>query len=188
MKHNKMFNVMALAAVVAMVAIAPLQAVPGCQKQGDAGKKMGMGCMMFQRLPNLSEEQKGKLETLQAEHQKLMAGAMAGLNKLAGEMNGLMKEPFEVAKIEAKIDEIAKARADMQKKCLAHRLAVRALLTPEQKAKFDEMGCGMAGGMMGCMMKGHGCMAGAMRHGHKMRKGECPQKADEAKKGEEAKK
>ena len=41
----------------------------------------------------------------------------------------------------------------MQKKCLAHRLAVRALLTDEQKAKFDEMGgCGMHG--MGCMMGG----------------------------------
>ena len=191
MKHNKIVKVLSLAAFVAMVVIAPLQSATGCQKQGEPEKKMGkgcqmeQGCMMLKHIPNLSDEQKAKLEKLHAEHQKLMAAAMADKEKLAGEMKGLMKEPFDVQKIEAKIDEMAKFHADMQKKCLAHRLAVRALLTDEQKAKFDEMGCGMMQGH-GCMMGGakmeaKGCMAGAMKHGQE-KKSECPKKAEEEKK------
>jgi Spy/CpxP family protein refolding chaperone len=168
MTHKKIFRVLALAAFVAMVVIAPLQAAPGCQKQGDQKKMMHKGCMMEQgcmmlkQIPNLSDEQKAKLEKLHAEHQKLMAAAMGDMEKLAGEMQGLMKDPVDVKKVEAKIDEMAAKKAGMQKKCLAHRMAVRALLTDEQKAKLGDMGCGMMmmHGHGGMMMRGHGGMMG----------------------------
>ena len=125
------------------------------------GCMMGQGCMMLKNIPNLSDEQKAKLEKLHAEHQKMMAAAKADMEKLAAEMKGLMKDPVDVKKVEAKIDEIAKMKADMQKKCLAHRLAVKALLTDEQKAKLGEMGgCGMGCGMAGGMMHGQGCKMG----------------------------
>jgi Spy/CpxP family protein refolding chaperone len=171
MTHKKIFRVLALAAFVAMVAISTLQAAPDCQKKGDHEKMMGEGCMMMcNQLPNLSAEQKVMLEKLCAEHQKLMAAAKADIEKQTLEMKAMMKDPVDVKKVEAEIDEIAKRKADMQKKCLAHRLAVRALLTDEQKVKFDEMGCGMMGGK--CGMKGHGM---------KMEKGKCP-KAEAEKK------
>jgi Spy/CpxP family protein refolding chaperone len=185
MTHKKIFRVLALAAFIAIVAISTLQAAPDCQKKGDHGKMMGKGCMMnaegcmmLKHIPNLSDEQKGKVEKLCAEHQKLMAGAKADMEKLALEMNALMKDPVDIKKIEAKIDELAMMKAGMQKKCLAHHLAVRALLTAEQKAKLSEMGCGMGCGMM---MHGMGCMMGGMKgHGMKMEKGKCP-KAEEVK-------
>jgi len=184
MTHKKLFKVLALAAFVAMVVIAPLQAAPDCQKKGDPEKKMDKectmkaeGCMMLKNIPNLSDEQKGKLEKLQAECQKMMVAAKADMEKQALEMKALMKDPVDVKKIEAKIDEIAMMKAGMQKKCLVHRLAVRALLTPEQKTKFDEMGCG---GMMG----EKGCMMGGMKeHGKKMNHGK-NQKAEEEEKEE----
>jgi Spy/CpxP family protein refolding chaperone len=145
--------------------IAPLEAAQGCPKKGDAEKMMGkgcgmaQGCMMLKNITDLSAEQKAKLEKLHAEHMKLMEAAKADMEKLAGEMKGLMKDPVDLKKVEAKIDEMAKMHADMQKKCLGHRLAVRALLTDEQKAKLGEMGCGMGCGMMtGGMMHGQGCM------------------------------
>ena len=196
MTHKKIFRVLVLAAFAAMIVIAPLQAatdcqkqaVAGCQKHGDQEKMMGQGCMagqgcmMLKNIPNLSDEQKGKLEKLHAEHQKLMADARAGMEKLHAEMQGLMKDPINLKKVEAKIDEAAKMKAAMQKKGLAHRLAVRALLTDEQKAKLGDMGCGMGCGMMhghGCMMGGKHmqakdgkcCMAGAMKHGQGCMKG-----------------
>jgi Spy/CpxP family protein refolding chaperone len=197
MTHKKIFRVLALAAFVAMVVIAPLQAAQGCQKQDDQKKMMGKGCMMGQdcmmlkNIPNLTDEQKAKLEKLHAEQQKLMAAAMADMEKQAMEMKALMKDPVDVKKIEAKIDEMAMMKAGMQKKNLAHRLAVRALLTPEQKAKFDEMGCGMGGGMMaGGMMHGQGCMMGGkrmmgkgctMKKDMKMDRSECLKKVEEKK-------
>jgi Spy/CpxP family protein refolding chaperone len=156
--------VLALAAFVATVVIAPLQAAPNCGKpgcKGDQEKVMGKdcmmkaeGCMMLKNIPNLTDEQKAKLTKLHEECQKMMAAAKADMGKLAGEMQALMKDPVDVKKAEAKIDELAKFHADMQKKHLAQRLAVKALLTDEQKAKFGEMGCGKMGGMM---MHGQGC-------------------------------
>ena len=175
MTHKKIFRVLALAAFVAMVVIAPLQAAPNCGKPGcqgdmkkmmDKGCGMAQGCMMLKNIPNLSEEQKAKLEKLHAEHMKLMAAAKPDMEKQAQAMMALMKDPVDVKKIEAKIDEIAKMKADMMKKCLAHRLAVKALLTDEQKAKLGDMGCmgGMGCGMMAGGMHGQGCCKmGAMK-------------------------
>ncbi|HEX7502033.1 MAG TPA: periplasmic heavy metal sensor [Acidobacteriota bacterium] len=188
MTNKKIFRVLALAAFVAMVVIAPLQAAPDCQKKGDQEKKMDKecamkaeGCMMLKNIPNLSDEQKAKLEKLQAECQKMMETAKADMEKQAMEMKALMKDPVDLKKAEAKIDEIAMMKAGMQKKCLAHRFAVRALLTAEQKAKFDEMGC--------CGMMGEkGCMKGGMKeHGKKMNHGK-NQKAEEEEEKEEVKK
>jgi Spy/CpxP family protein refolding chaperone len=194
MTHKKLFRVLALAAIVAMAAITPLQAGEGCQKKGDPEKMMGKGCamghgcMMLKAIPSLSDEQKGKLEKLHAEHLEIMVAAKAEMEKQALEMKALMKDPVDSKKIEAKIDEIAKMKADMQKKCLVHRLGVRALLTDEQKAKLGEMGC--AGMGCGMMMHGQGCMMGGcrmhmkgcrMKHGQEMKKAGCP-KTVEAKK------
>jgi len=193
MKNKKIFKVLALAAFAAMVVIAPLQAAQGCQKKGDPEKMMGKGCMMGQgcmmlkHIPNLSDEQKGKLEKLHADHQKMMAAAMADMEKQALEMKALMKDPVDMNKIEAKIDEMAKMKAAMQKKCLAHRFAVKALLSDEQKAKFDAMAGGMMHGhgcmMGGCMMKAKDGKGGMKGHGMKMDHSKC-QKAEEQKKEE----
>jgi len=158
MTHKKIFNVLTLAAFVAMVVIAPLQAAPNCGKPGCKGdmKKMmhkdcGMaqGCMMLKNIPNLSDEQKVKLEKLHAEHQAAMAAAMA----------------------------------EMQKKCQAHAEAVKALLTAEQKAKLPEMSGCMKEGKGGCMMGGKHmeAKAGCCEKG-KEAKAECQKKAVEEKK------
>jgi len=159
MTNKKIFKVLVLAAFAAMIVIAPLEAAPncgkpGCPKKGDhekmmaKGCQMEQGCMMLKAIPNLSDEQKGKLEKLHAEHQKLMAAVKADMEKLHVEMQGLMKDPIDLKKVEAKIDEAAKMKAAMMKKCLAHRLEVHALLSAEQKTKLGEMGCGMGCGMM----------------------------------------
>jgi len=189
MTHKKMFHLLTLSLFVVMVAISPLQAAEGCKKMKAEGCEMmkAKGCMMMcSQLPNLTAEQKVKLEKLHLDCQKMMPAAKAEMEKQALEMKALMKDPVDVKKVEAKIDELAKMHADMQKKCLAQRLAVRALLTDEQKTKFDEMGCGMMHGM-GCLMggcrmeakEGKCCMKG---HGLKMGKGECPKVKEEVKK------
>lgn len=166
MTHKKIFRVLALAAFAAMVAIAPLQAAAGCQKQGEQKKMMGhdcqagQGCMMLKQIPNLTDEQKVKLTKLHEECQKMMAAAKADMEKLHLEMQGLMKDPVDVKKAEAKIDELAKFRAGMMKKHLAQVLAVRALLSDEQKAKLPAMAGCLMGGMGGGAMAGHGPRAG----------------------------
>jgi Spy/CpxP family protein refolding chaperone len=192
MTNKKIFRVLALAAFVAMAVIAPLQAGEGCQKSCgekkvmDKGCAMDQGCMMLKKIANLSDEQKAKLEKLHAEHMKMMEAFKADMEKQAGEMMGLMKDPVDLKKAEAKIDELAKMHADMQKKCLAHRLVVKALLTDEQKAKLGDMGCGMMMHGQGCMMgkkqmnekSGDGCK---MKKEMKMDHSQCQKAAEEKK-------
>jgi hypothetical protein len=175
MTHKKMFQFLTLGLFVAVIAISPLLAADGCQEKAACEKKLkaegcekaeakgcekmeakgcekmkAEGCMMLKAIPNLSDEQKGKLEKLHAEHQAMMAAAMA----------------------------------EMQKKFQAHREAVQALLTAEQKAKLGEMSCGMMmHGMGGCKMggehmQGAGCK---MKKEMKMDHGKCQKAAEEKK-------
>ncbi len=195
MKRKQMVTILALAFFAAVVAAAPL-AAGDCPKQAGAEKKMaGKGCgmdqgCMLQKLTNLSEEQKAKLEKMHAEMQKAMTEAQSSMAKLAGEMKALMKDPVDLKKVEAKIDEMTQFRAAMMKKHVAHCLAVKALLTDEQKAKLGEM-CGGMDAMQGCMMGGmamagkHECAKGAAEHA--CTKGQEAKAGHECTKGKEAK-
>ena len=106
MTHKKMFQFLTLGLFVAVIAISPLLAADGCQEKAACEKKLkaegcekaeakgcekmeakgcekmkAEGCMMLKAIPNLSDEQKGKLEKLHAEHQAMMAAAMAEMQK-----------------------------------------------------------------------------------------------------------
>jgi len=102
MTHKKMFQFLTLSLFVALIVVAPLQAADGCQEKAACEKKCekeanaagcektkatgcekmkAEGCMMLKQIPNLSDEQKGKLEKLHAEHQAMMAAAMAEMQK-----------------------------------------------------------------------------------------------------------
>jgi hypothetical protein len=98
MTQKKFFKVLTLAAFVAMIVVLPLQAAGGCQEKAGCEKKMkaegcekmkaegcekmkAEGCLMLKAIPNLSDEQKGKLEKLHAEHMAMMAAAKAEMQK-----------------------------------------------------------------------------------------------------------
>ena len=110
-------------------------------------QKEGMGsCEKACAIPNLTPEQTAKIQKLAFEHQKALLALQTALKTKQLELRQLMMEGADQKKLEAKIDELAKARADIQKKCLAHRNEIRGLLTDEQKKAFDQkcggMGCG----------------------------------------------
>jgi hypothetical protein len=98
---------------------------------------------------------------LKLEHQKAMVPLQAALKTKRLELRQLMLEKADQKKLDAKIDEIAKAGADIQKSCLAHKTAVSGLLTDEQKKAMEQKCGGMSCG------SGMGCSSG-MGHGAKM--------------------
>ncbi len=160
MKLNR--SKVALIAALALVLTAPLLA----QMTGQDAP--GKGCA----IPNLTAEQSAKIAKLKVDQEKAMIQLRAALETKRLELRQLMLEKADLKKLEAKIDEIAKAGADIQKSCLAHKIAVKALLTDEQKKAVDKM-CGemaCASGMrMGCgqrMGMGHGGGCAGVRGGH----------------------
>ena len=132
MKNKNIVSMLMTAFMIVMVAASPAMA------SGNGGK-CGNCCMMMGKVLDLTPEQQNKIQKMKLEHQKVMIPVKAELQKQKLELKTLMMNPTERKKIDAKIDEIGKIHAEIQKKCVSHRLAVRNLLTDEQKTKFDNM-------------------------------------------------
>ncbi len=135
-------------------------------------------------IPNLTADQTAKMAKLKLEHQKAMVPLQAVLKTKRLELRQLMLEKADQKKLDAKIDEIAKAGADIQKSCLTHKIAVSGLLTDEQKKameqKCGEMSCGSGMGHGAKMGHEGGCgggcnghMMGKMEKGGQPAKGSC---------------
>jgi Spy/CpxP family protein refolding chaperone len=89
-------------------------------------------------IPGLTADQKAKIDELRIPHMKIMNNYKAELAKLEAELNQLeIADNVDMKKIDSKIDEIFKVKADMAKERSKHQQAVRTLLTPEQKVIFD---------------------------------------------------
>jgi len=121
-----------------------------------AQKENPQSCRKVCAIPNLTSEQTAKVQKLEIEHQKAMLLLQAELKAKRLDLCQLMREGADQKKIEAKIDEIAKAGADIQKKCLVYRGDILRLLTDEQKKTMTQNCMGIAGG---CGIRGHeaGC-------------------------------
>jgi Spy/CpxP family protein refolding chaperone len=123
-------------------------------------------------IPNLTADQAAKMAKLKLEHQKALVPLQADLKIKRLELRQLMLEKADQKKLEAKIDDVAKAGAEIQKKCLAHKNAVGSLLTDEQKKALEQkcggMSCGAGMGHGAKMGHGGGCGGGG--NGHMMGK------------------
>jgi Spy/CpxP family protein refolding chaperone len=104
----------------------------------------GCGPMMESCKPMLDElkltpEQKKTFEEMALKHQKEMLPLRSALQAKRLDLRGeFMADNPNQSKINPIVDDIAKARAEIQKKQIAHRLEMRSVLTPEQKALWDE--------------------------------------------------
>jgi Spy/CpxP family protein refolding chaperone len=145
---------------LALVLTIPLMA----QMAGQGASEKGCA------IPNLTPDQSAKIAKIKVDHQKALIQLQAALKTKRLELRQLMMEKADQKRLEAKIDEIAKAGADIQKSCLAHKTAVKGLLTDEQKKALEEkcggMSCG--GGMGHGARMGHGGGCGGGCNGHKM--------------------
>jgi Spy/CpxP family protein refolding chaperone len=140
--------------VLLLFASYPILAQDAGQKQHMEKMKPGMGPC---GIPNLTAEQVSKIQKLKLEFEKGMLPLRQKMQTLNLDMKSLMAEGADLAKLGAKIDEMSKVRAEMQKKGLAHQQQIRSLLTDEQKTYFDRRACGIS---FGCGAGGHGAECG----------------------------
>ncbi|MCR4437626.1 MAG: Spy/CpxP family protein refolding chaperone [bacterium] len=166
-----MRHTLSIAATVLLV-LAALSSWQPAFSQEKPAQGPGLAAM-YCHIPNLTDEQKQKIEQLHRAFLKEMAPLR---NQLRSERFALMSlktanNPDQKA-INAKIDAIAKLRADIEKKQVAHRLQIRSLLTDEQKAVFDARPGRTAGWMKGRPGLGKG-RPGPMGHPG-MKPEECP--------------
>lgn len=153
--------------VTVLVGLALVFALPSLAQE--AGKQ---ACEKACGISNLTPEQTAKMQNLMLEHQKAILALQTVMKTKQLEFRQLMMEGADQTKLGTKIDELAKAKADIQKKCLAHRFEIRGLLTDEQKKVFDQkcggMGCGAGMGHGSGCGGGHGKCGSGDSSGHKM--------------------
>jgi len=137
--------------LLAIVVVMSLISIGFAQRHG-MGRGPGAG--MCAMLPDLTDGQKAKIEEIWLAHQKEIQPHQLQMQKMRIELHELMiVEKPDLKKIHTKQEEMSKARLEMQKKGVAHRLAVRELLTEKQRIIFDKhpMGAGRGAGFH----KGH---------------------------------
>jgi Spy/CpxP family protein refolding chaperone len=118
----------------------------------DMGMGMGMrgprgGCMNMADNLELTKDQRKQLEDLNVNFRKEIIPMRAQLQVLKIDLQQLIRNDAKQMEIDAKIDQIGKLRTDLQKKAVGQRMAMRALLTPEQREKANDRPCMMGKGM-----------------------------------------
>lgn len=130
--------------VIAAVTMTALLVVAGMSmaQQPQQGERMRQ--RMQQHRPmmglNLTEEQQQKMADLHLALQKQIAPLRARLAVLRTDLKLLMTaDSPDMSKIEAKQKEIGEVETQIRIAQSRHQLQVRAMLTPEQRKKFDAM-------------------------------------------------
>jgi Spy/CpxP family protein refolding chaperone len=143
-------------------------AAPQAGKMGQMGMMHGKGGLGGKMgLPKLTDEQKTKIQDLRLAHQKEMMPLRADLQKLHASMKlEMTADKFNESKVKSIQADISKVMNEIASKTIVHQRAVRDLLTPEQKKKFDERI--LSGGMMG---NGGGMKGGMQGPGGPMQRG-----------------
>ncbi|NJD55208.1 MAG: periplasmic heavy metal sensor [Nitrospirae bacterium] len=163
------------------------------------GPDMGMmGCcmedgnLMMEKLMSLglTDQQKESIRSIHMNMRKENIRGRAGIDVAEIELKEvLMKDPVDLKAAEAKLKQIEALKTDLHFGHIKAHEEVKAVLTAEQRKKFNvmrmEMGpMGMCGCGMGCemgMMREHGGMGmgKGMKHGCNMKGGmETPAHAD----------
>jgi len=174
-----------LASIVAVLTLALAVALPLFAQEADeveiedddivwaggwghgGGHGDGPGKAMVEELA-LTKDQLKKMDEMRSTHRKEMIPIRAQLQVKQIELNELFTSDAAIGTINSKIDEISKLKTDMAKKKAAHRVAMRQLLTPEQREIWNSMP-----DMRG-KMGGHG--KAMMERGMKMNRMDCDER------------
>lgn len=121
--------IVALLLLVSVVAFA--------QNRSNLGMDRPFPSMRQFDIPDLTTEQLSQIEDLRMEHQKEIIPLRADLKVEEIKLEEMVKENSSANKIEKQIDKIGELRNELMKKQVQHRIAIRNLLTEEQKAAMD---------------------------------------------------
>jgi Spy/CpxP family protein refolding chaperone len=137
MKTNLLNTVKVMAGTALVLISAGLKAQPEHGMRHEMyGRSDSIGHIAIK--PNLTEDQQKKISDLRSAHQKDMLNFRNDLAIKEAEFQKYRTaDKPDIALINKTIDEIGKLRTDMEKKRVNHEMAVRGLLTDEQKTAFD---------------------------------------------------
>ncbi len=133
-----MKHVLTLAMILLVVAINAWAQPPAAMMEpGDDPEWMDDAAPMAKL--DLTAEQKKSMQALRTQMRKEMIPLRGNLeSKHIDLQEEMAAEQPNIARINALVDDLAKVKAEIQKKQIAHRLKMRDMLTPEQRKIWQE--------------------------------------------------
>ena len=109
--------------------------------RNNVGQGQGQGFdknVIYNRIPNLTDDQKTKIDALRVDHLKEMNTFRNQLDELRAKKHTLMtSDNSDLKDIYSIIDQMSDLQNKMMKSKAKHHREIRALLTDEQKVYFD---------------------------------------------------
>lgn len=121
----------------------------------DGGRGPAMILAMADEI-GLTDDQENKLKKMTVAFQTLMVDLQGAVKKAQIKKRALMRDRADEKDVASAIDDVSRLRADLQKARYGHHQEIRAVLTPEQLDKLDDL-CKIR---KGAGMKGHPGMKG----------------------------
>jgi Spy/CpxP family protein refolding chaperone len=144
------------------------QTETGQGKGQGQGQKIGQEQGEFCHSLNLTEEQKTQIKTIKEPNMQKHQAVKLDLEEKHIQLKKLeTAEKADIKAINAKIDEISAIKTQLMKDAAAVKQEIRALLTPEQRIKFDTHSQKMGKGNKGQGKKSKG------QHGQNDHAGNC---------------
>ena len=104
--------------------------------------KEGKGNCHVKNISDLTADQQTQMDKLKTTHMKTMMDIKNQIGVKNAELKVLNSaDKTDMNAINAKIDEIGALKTQLMKKKTEHMQAIRAILTPEQRLKFDANCC-----------------------------------------------
>ncbi len=113
--------------------------IVNAQNRDGSGTKQMNGQGIENRIPDLTDTQKAEIKTIRTAHLKDAQQIKNQMGIKRAELKALQTvDNPDLDAINKKIEERSALRLDLEKKSAAHRQAVRALLTDDQKVIYDQ--------------------------------------------------
>jgi Spy/CpxP family protein refolding chaperone len=110
------------------------------QPPAERGPRPERGARIFDRLPDLTEEQQEQIKQLRTAHLKEILPIENKIREKAAQLNTLeTSEKVDMVKINKTIEELGELKVTIAKKRAAHRQDIRKILTEDQRVIFDSM-------------------------------------------------
>ena len=128
-----------LLTLIALFLLSPVMAQPSDRQQKDCPQhKYQKNSELCEHLPNLTDEQRNKMQELRISHLKVVQPINNELKLKYAELRILTTaEKADQKAVDKKIDEIYSLKTKKAKMSQAHKQSIRALLTDEQRIIFD---------------------------------------------------
>ena len=126
--------------ILTIVLAGLLVGVSFAQRPMDKGQRPERGDRIFERIPDMTEQQQEQIKQLRTDHLKEILPLRNTIREKKAQLNTLStSDKADMTMINKIIEEIGELKVNVAKKKASHRQQIRKILTADQRVIFDSL-------------------------------------------------